>query len=222
MALEVTQIHGLFDSSNVLVLTAEISDAAVACLTPLEEACVAGAVHKRRREFATGRSLARYALDRYFGIRDFDLIKADDRSPIWPRGVAGSLSHSDTRAWIAVVDASCASVGIDGEDRAELDPRFWRMVLLEAEVEYLNSIEPSQRNRRALVLFSAKESLFKAQYPRTGQFLGFKAVQVHLLETGRIDCVFQDPVGPFRAGDVCQGRWRDDGCVLTCVWIPAP
>jgi 4'-phosphopantetheinyl transferase EntD len=101
-------------------------------------------------------------------------------------------------------------------------PPLWRMVLLEAEVEYLKRLEPSQRNRRALVIFSAKESLYKAQYPRTGQFLGFKAVCVRLFDCGQVDYVFQVSVGPFRVGDVCHGRWRDDGCVLTSAWIPAP
>lgn len=220
--MEILPIEGLFDIPGVHVLTAEIGDAAIASLTPPEAACVARAVHKRRREFATGRFLARYALDHYFGIRDFDLLRADDRAPVWPSGVAGSVSHTDSRAWVAVVDASQATIGIDGEGRAEMEPALWRMVFLEAEVEYLKDIEPSERNRRALVLFSAKESLFKAQYPRTGQYLGFKAVCVRLCETGQIDYEFQVSAGAFQVGDVCKGRWRDDGCVLTSAWIPAP
>ena len=221
MPIETTHIHGLFDFPDVHVLSAAVSDAEIAYLSPLEAACVASAVNKRRREFATGRSLARYSLDFHFGIRNFDLVKADDRAPIWPPGIAGSLSHSDTQAWIALADSSRVSVGIDGEDRTVLEPALWPMVLTDPEVEYLHSLEPRQRNRHGLILFSAKESLFKAQYPRTGQFLGFKAVQVRLFASGCIHYVFQEPVGPFQAGDVSHGRWRDDGRVLTSAWIPA-
>lgn len=221
MPIEITPIHGLFDFPGVHVLTATVSDAEIANLSPLEQVCVAGAVHKRRREFATGRSLARYSLDLHFGIRNFDLVKASDRAPVWPRGIAGSLSHSDTQAWIALADASRVSVGIDGEDRAALEPALWPMVLTDPEVDYLNSLAPQHRNRHGLILFSAKESLFKAQYPQTGLFLGFKAVQVRLFSSGSVHYVFQDSVGPFQAGDVRHGRWRDDGRVLTSAWIPA-
>src|SRR3569623_1114660 len=60
---------------------------------PDEAQQVAGAVAKRRVEFAAGRACARRALTR-LGIRDFVLKNGAARAPRWPRGVVGSISHA--------------------------------------------------------------------------------------------------------------------------------
>jgi enterobactin synthetase component D len=215
------QLFGLFDDPRVYVLTSVVSDAAIALLSEREAAVLTNVATKRRREFATTRALAREGLRRFFDVRDFDLLNAEDRSPIWPRAIEGSISHSDTRAWVALVDASYGTIGIDGEERYELRRDLWHLTLLDDEISYLETLDTSVRGRRALMLFSAKEALYKAQYPRSGSFMAYMSVRVELGEAGLLSCTFQETVGPFSKGFVAHGRWLDENELVTAVWIPA-
>ena len=216
-------VPGLFDDPRVQVLTTPLDDGAAHRLSPREAAATTRMRDKRLREYATGRALVREGLARFFGIEGFDLVNAEDRSPIWPAGIAGSLSHCDTRAWVALVDRSAGTVGIDGEHREALKPELWRHTMLPEEIAALEALDPSIRGLRALALFSAKEALYKAQYPRSGQFMGFQALHVSVDES-RVRCTFQEDVGPFARGFVAEGRWRrtETGELLTGVWIPGP
>ena len=216
------QLFRLFDDPRVHVLTSRVSDTEIASLSNREAAALAKVVDKRRREFATSRALAREGLERFFDVRGFDLLNADDRSPIWPRGIEGSISHSNTRAWVALVDAAFGTIGIDGEGRDELKQDLWHLTLLDEEVAYLETLGASIRGRRALTLFSAKEALYKAQYPRSGSYMGYMALRVELGETGLLRCTFQQAVGPFPKGFVAHGRWLEKNDLVTAVWIPAP
>jgi enterobactin synthetase component D / holo-[acyl-carrier protein] synthase len=195
------QLFGLFDDPRVYVLTSAVSNAAIASLSEREAAALTNVVDKRRREFATARALAREGFERFFDVRGFDLLNAEDRSPIWPRGIEGSISHSDTRAWVALVDATFGTIGIDGEGRDEL--------------------KRDLRGRRALTLFSAKEALYKAQYPRSGLFMSYTSLRVDLGEAGLLTCTFQEAVDGFSKGFVVHGRWLDENELVTAVWIPA-
>ncbi|MGY3133877.1 hypothetical protein ACVWZM_004559 [Bradyrhizobium sp. USDA 4501] len=64
-------------------------------LFPGEENAVAGAVEKRRREFAAGRYCARCALSQ-LGFPTVAIPSAPDRSPVWPAGALGSVSHDSS------------------------------------------------------------------------------------------------------------------------------
>src|SRR5215469_3139377 len=62
-------------------------------LAPEEAAHVARAVPKRVGEFAAGRACARRALEQ-LGVPDFVLRVGPHREPIWPVGMAGSITHT--------------------------------------------------------------------------------------------------------------------------------
>lgn len=215
------ELSGLFPDPRVHVLTAAVAQNAVALLTAREAAAVSDVAPKRRREFATARALAREGLERFFDIRGFDLLNAEDRSPIWPSGIAGSISHSDSRAWVALVDSACGTVGIDGEDRDALKPELWHLTLRDEEQAWLETLDPSILGRRALVLFCAKEALYKAQYPHTAAYMGYQALRVELVGAGALRCTFQESIGPFPAGHAVDGRWLDGDAVVTSVWMPS-
>ena len=89
-------------------------------LFPEEEAQITGAIEKRRREFTTGRGLARGLLPA-FGIEGAVLVNGEDRAPIWPDGVVASISH--TFGYCGVVVASSRdyrALGLDVEQAAPL------------------------------------------------------------------------------------------------------
>jgi 4'-phosphopantetheinyl transferase EntD len=221
----------LFDA-NVLTLEAPIDPADVATLGPREAALVANAVAKRQHEFATARRLAREALGR-FGITGFEVVHDEARAPVWPEGIGASLSHSSTRAFVAMGRRDeVGTPGIDAEDRPTLAEPLWRMVLRAEEREALERLPPAQRGRLGLVLFSAKEALYKAQYPWSRTYMGFSELRVDLVRVGgasgvgllegEVACVFQRAVGPFASGTVVAGRFVElapGGTLVTGVQV---
>ncbi len=60
------------------------------------------------------------------------------------------------------------------------------------------------------ILFSAKEAVYKCQYPLSNQFLGFHAVEVELGEDS-FQAVFQQEAAGFQPGDVVSARRRGAG-----------
>jgi 4'-phosphopantetheinyl transferase EntD len=227
--VRVDEVPELFDDPRVLVLTAELDDAAIAGLTPREAESVSRAVLTRKRELATGRALARLALERQ-GHPGEEIPVAADRAPIWPDAIAGSISHSDTRAIVAVGRrAEIGSVGIDLERGPELARDLWSAILLPEEVDAIDRLDLAQRGQRALLLFAAKEALYKAQYPVSRTFMEFHALRVDVEPAsptrGALVCTFQIAVPPFDGGTVVRGRYLlgafSPGDVLTGVAIPS-
>ena len=159
----------------------------------------------------------------------FELLNAPDRSPIWPEGITGSISHCDTRAVVAIGRrARVGTIGVDVEHRAELKRELWKTVFLREEIDALDARFASDvRGRMALALFSAKEALYKAQYPWSEKYMGFHELRVELIPEGatggRLECEFQNDVGPFARGESALGRYRFDafsgGEVVTGVRI---
>lgn len=98
-------------------------------------------VAKRQAEYLAGRVCARAALQRLDG-RDYVPATHEDRSPIWPAGIHGSITHG--QGWAAAVvaaEGSCQGLGLDQEallddERAE---RLMGEILTAAELERLDS-----------------------------------------------------------------------------------
>src|SRR5688572_22461211 len=119
-------IETLFPSDVVTVrATAEMYDAP---LFPEEEAVVAKAVEKRRREYAAGRAAARAALAK-LGIAPVPIAASDDRAPEWPHGIVGSISHTKSCCAVALARAELyAGVGLDVEGAEPLKPDLLKMI----------------------------------------------------------------------------------------------
>lgn len=149
-------------------------------LAPGEEEAVAQAIERRRREFAAGRACAHRALG-LLGAPVAALPAAADRTPQWPPGVIGSISHA--RDWCAAVVARAGAlrgIGLDGErlitgERAEIFPFIARP----AEWAALGPLaSEADRQWAGTLLFCAKEAVYKAQYPVTGLALEFDDVEI--------------------------------------------
>src|SRR5947209_5174754 len=150
-----------------------------ATLYPVEERAVTRAVDKRRREFTTGRWCARLALGR-LGLPEVAIPQGDDRQPGWPPGVVGSITHCDGyRAAAVAHDRDLATLGIDAEPAAALPDGVLGSVARPAEYDWVDALA---RARPDLpwdrLLFSAKESVFKAWYPLARRWLGFEQAEL--------------------------------------------
>jgi 4'-phosphopantetheinyl transferase EntD len=158
-------------------------------LHPEERLQVRGAVTQRVREFAAGRACARAALAQ-LGFPSVTLLSRDDRLPIWPAGITGSITHTLNYCAAAIVPTSVArSIGLDAEPNEPLDSELISYVCSPEELSWLRHNAPEEEHGRlARLVFSAKEAVFKSQFPITYRYLEFSEVQVTLdLDSARFD-----------------------------------
>ncbi|QGX99507.1 4'-phosphopantetheinyl transferase superfamily protein [Roseovarius faecimaris] len=177
-------------------------------LDPREAACMPRAVDTRLREFAAGRRAARRAMAA-LGLAPQPILHRTDRSPDWPAGVTGSITHIQSLAIAAVArDADHLAIGIDLEEGGDLPADLWPEICTPAELAWLSVQPEPHRGRLARLIFSAKEAAYKAQYPVTGQFLEFSAFEITPdLETGQFEAVLTADIGPFPARMHFPGRF---------------
>ncbi|MBB2942540.1 4'-phosphopantetheinyl transferase EntD [Actinoplanes lutulentus] len=202
--------------SSVRTAEAFTDDPSEPCF-PGEEDLIATAVPGRRREFLTARRCAREALA-LLGQAPVAIRPGPRREPLWPDGVTGSITHcAGYRAAAVAVTADVRGLGIDAEPHAPLPPRVLPAVTTAQDQEHLAVLaksEPSVHWDR--LLFSAKESVYKAWYPVARTWLGF--TDAHLII---------DPGGLFRAEilidgpfEKITGRWViEHGLVVTAVTV---
>jgi 4'-phosphopantetheinyl transferase EntD len=169
-------------------------------LRPEEEPMVARAIDRRRREVAAGRSCARRALT-LIGAAPVALPAGPDRAPRWPDGVVGSITH--TRDFCAAAVAwqrDLRGLGLDAERGiAASREEVMRLVTTPAEARWLADLDDAARALGAALIFSAKEALYKCQFPLTRQMLDFSDVEL-ALEPGRAAGGAGQLLAAFRPG----------------------
>jgi 4'-phosphopantetheinyl transferase EntD len=196
-------------------------------LFPEEEAVVARAVDKRRREFTTARGCARRALA-VLGLPPVPIVPGERGAPAWPSGVVGSMTHCDGyRASAVAREEQVRTVGLDAEPNGPLPEGVLETIATPPERAWL---QRRDGDRSGVcwdrLLFSAKESTYKAWFPLTRRWLGFEeAVVTPDPATGTFTarlCV-PGPVVDGRALTGFTGRWIvSHGLVVTAIAVLAP
>jgi 4'-phosphopantetheinyl transferase EntD len=195
-------------------------------LFPEEEAAVGNAVEKRRHEFVTARACAREALGR-LGHPDQPVPAGARGEPLWPEGVVGSITHcAGYRACAVAPAGELLTIGVDAEVGEPLPAGLIGDIALPEErrlIERLGAEDPAVSWDR--LLFSIKESIYKAWFPLARSWLGFEDANVvidpaegtfsaHLLVPG--------PTLGERMLDGFSGRWlAADGLLLSAIALPA-
>jgi 4'-phosphopantetheinyl transferase EntD len=191
----------------------------VGALLPEEEIALGDVSASRRQEFALGRLCARQAMQK-LGLAPLPILPGPNREPLWPPGISGSITHCDGYAAAAVTrKTDICSIGIDAERIQDFGDAVLDIVALEAEQAWLK-----QADRQApwrVLLFSAKESVFKAWFQvfRTG--LGFEHVHIdfHPTKYAFHAIVFHDTFGTPNTVEF-NGRFRfDRERVLTSAFL---
>lgn len=179
-----------------------------------EAAQLSGAHPDRLREFRAGRHCARAAMAA-LGIEPSAILRGQDRAPIFPRGVVGSITHTrDAQRGISAAamarQETVRGVGIDVEPNLALDERLWRKVLSPAEREWVAACpEPGIAAR---LVFSAKEATYKCQYALSHQFLEFRDVEMTFDPDQRVFTARLLRVSPpFSVGHLFRGRMARHG-----------
>lgn len=201
-------------------------DASEDTLFPAERELLTRAVPKRRLEFTTVRVCARTALAE-LGIAPAPILPGTRGAPGWPDGVIGSMTHCDGyRAAAVALGSSGASIGIDAEPHGPLPEGVLKMVARPEEHDRLAALaeqDPGVHWDR--LLFSMKESVYKAWFPLTGLWLDFQEASISMQPASRSFAAELLVPGPTVAGRQLtgfEGRFAvADGLVLSAITVTA-
>ncbi|MDC9593335.1 4'-phosphopantetheinyl transferase family protein [Xenorhabdus sp. IM139775] len=169
------------------------------------------AVNKRRAEYLAARYCTQQVLNK-LGYPDFQVTNAQDRAPIWPANICGSISHSANCAIaFAASRHQYRMIGIDIEQeiKSETIESVSSSIINGNEVKLLTGCSLPFEQVFTLA-FSIKESLFKALYPHVKRFFDF-----HAAEITSIDChdhaisikLLQTLSDEYRAGSQFHGNF---------------
>ncbi|SER85717.1 4'-phosphopantetheinyl transferase EntD (siderophore biosynthesis) [Lentzea xinjiangensis] len=189
-------------------------------LFPEEEELLGNAVPKRRFEFGTVRACAREAMGQ-LGVAPAAILPGPKREPLWPEGVAGSLTHcAGYRAAALARTTDFRTIGIDAEPHAPAPDGVLEAIAIPAELRRMPGLKVDDpKICWDRLLFSAKETTYKAWYPITQRWLGFEDADITLNADGTFHSRILLPDAPV-AG--FHGRWLVQGDLLvTAIAVPA-
>ena len=209
------------------VVSAEaFADPPDATLFTEEEALLARAVEKRRREFTTARHCARQALAE-LGVAPAPILPGLRGAPQWPDGIVGSMTHcAGYRAAAVARSSAVATVGIDAEPHDQLPDGVLRAIARGPEEAHLRDLavrRPGTHWDR--LLFCAKEATYKAWFPLMQEWLGFEDAEVTIDPDARTftsRLLVDGPVVAGRRLDGFAGRFTaTPDHLATAIAVPA-
>ncbi|MFE9046333.1 4'-phosphopantetheinyl transferase [Streptomyces sp. NPDC012421] len=196
-------------------------------LHPDEEAVVARAVPSRRREFTTVRHCAARALAG-IGVPYRPLLPGERGAPRWPDGVVGAMTHCRGYRAAAVARADVgAALGVDAEPDEPLPRGVLAAVSLPRERDRIAALaSPRPGPHWDRLLFSAKESVYKAWFPLTGRPLDFSEAELWFdpwRGTFRAELLVPETSFGGLELRVMEGRWAArDGLLVTVLALAQP
>ncbi|MBT2230371.1 4'-phosphopantetheinyl transferase [Nonomuraea sp. NEAU-A123] len=194
-------------------------------LFPEEEQLIKRAVEKRRREFTTARLCARKAMEG-LGVAPVPVLSGLRGEPLWPLGVIGSITHcAGYRA--AALAQGAGTIGIDGEPNEPLADGVVEAISLPQEREMLRRLaagHPAVCWDR--LLFSAKESVYKAWFPLAKRWLDFQDARISVdpvRHTFTAHLLILGPRWQGRRLGGFTGRWMTgNGLIVTAIAVVTP
>jgi 4'-phosphopantetheinyl transferase EntD len=188
-----------------------------------EEVLLTRSADKRRREFGTVRACARRALGE-LGLPPIAVLPGERGAPQWPVGVVGSMTHCGGYRAAAVAWAEgVTTIGIDAEPALPLPEGVLGMITSPAErarLSDLADVAPAVCWDR--LTFCAKEAVYKAWFPLTKRWLGFKDAFVEIDQDGTFIArlLVTGPHVADRVVDGFTGRWLiRDGLLLAAIAV---
>jgi 4'-phosphopantetheinyl transferase EntD len=202
----------------------EFGDVPDVVLFPEEEAVIARAVDKRRREFTTARACARAALAR-LGLPPVPIVPGPRGAPGWPPGVVGSITHcAGYRACAVARDHEVVTIGLDAEPHDKLPDGVLDAVSSEEEQKRLAALKAARPEVCwDRMLFCVKETVYKAWFPLTRRWLGFEEASVDIdprAGTFTATLLVEGPVVNGSELTAFEGRWLvSNGLIATAIAI---
>jgi len=133
----------------------------------------------RRQEYIAGRACACESLKQLL-IFDFKILRKKNRAPIWPLNIIGSITHSKNEVFtVALEQGEYQGIGIDCEVLID-KKKFLSLSSHIATAIDISFLQNSQMDEKTVctLIFSAKESLYKALNPIVDIFFGFEHASI--------------------------------------------
>jgi 4'-phosphopantetheinyl transferase EntD len=206
--------------SSVAVATAD-RDPCDVMLFPEEQAAIGNVEPVRYREFATARWCARRALAQ-LDVAPAPIVPGEHGAPTWPVGIVGSMTHcTGYRAAAVAKSLEFRTLGIDTEVHEPIPGAVLRTIARHEELVALKSLRSLDSNVCwDRLLFSAKESVYKAWFPIAKRWLGFEDALISISSNGTFAARLLPADSPF---DYFIGKWTAvDGLVSTAVVVDGP
>ena len=139
----------------------------------------------RKEHYRSGRICAGEVLSKLGTLGQPVLRDPQTREPLWPEGISGAITHSGNWAAAAAGKTSDVSgIGIDLEDlERQVDSRISRHVCIPEEQKWLQECGEDFLEQNLKIIFSAKESIFKAFFPCTRTYLHFHDARILMEQT---------------------------------------
>ncbi|PHV24668.1 hypothetical protein CSQ93_28145 [Janthinobacterium sp. BJB426] len=188
---------------------------------------IAGSVMKRQAEYFYGRLCAKFALNALSMTR-CDVGTGRQREPVWPEHVVGSITHNHEFA--AAIASSCnvfngIGIDIEGTIGQEAIDAVLEISVSPRELAYLRTeLTTLSFEELVTIVFSVKESFFKAVFSEVGHYFDFGAITVKKIYVETMQVTFE--VNQFLSHRFTPGtnwnayfRYFDPKTVLTIfVW----
>lgn len=135
----------------------------------------------RKLEFTRGRVCARNAMAA-LGTVDAPVLIAASGGPEWPKGLIGSITHCTDYCAAAVArTANVQAIGIDAELWPQFPIEITDHIATSNETQCFDESTPLELT--SCILFSAKESIYKALNPMIMEFFSFLDVSINVSES---------------------------------------
>lgn len=167
-------------------------------------------VVRRKAEFLAGRYCCSSLL-KIAGAQS-TYVESENGVPVWPLGWHGSISHTDNYVIVVLANKKLGlTLGIDIEkNNPDVLLNVVDMFSSENERTLLRAL-PLPYNKALLLLFSAKESLFKSLWPETAGRIDFHVSSITSIDVIRqtFTLVLSSTLSSnFYAGKKITGRYN--------------
>ena len=207
-------------SSSVAITETRNAKIDASFLSLAERTYLENVSQNRKREFIAGRFCAHEAMV-LANITAKHIQIGEKGEPIWPSNIVGSITHSHGYAAAAVARKSdILSLGIDAEVDEPLSSKVLRRISNDQEHQWAKTVGGTLVQHPGKVLFSAKEATYKAWYPITHEWLGFKEALINFHDQGNTFTVHIQKNGPIKE---MHGKYmiRED-VIVTAIEVPSP
>lgn len=139
---------------------------------------IINSVVQRKGEYLAGRIASR--LTQYLlGLSPEPVGTGQHRNPMWPTNTLGSITHANSYAIVAMALAqNFHRIGIDYEPWIDVSTIKFVIDIIMCDREKTKIEIDSRTPRKDItIIFSAKESLFKALYDECGEYKDFHAAE---------------------------------------------
>lgn len=141
---------------------------------------------KRKAQFLAGR-LACCSSLQALDINETLVLSGENREPIWPENSLGSISHTKNFSIATTINSAmipALGIGVDIEemiDENELE-KIKKIILITNDFTLFDKKSNLTDQQLLTLIFSCKESFFKAAYPNAGRYFDFNTVSIKLID----------------------------------------